>query len=89
MNITDKIKTARTNKGLSQKEIAIGFDQAQYSLIENGKTNLSFSVIEKIACTLSELFNTDEDEKKGIYATIDGLATKKKLKQTRFYALAI
>ena len=50
MNIADKIKTARTNKGLSQKEIAItiGIDQAQYSRIESGKVEPTLSSLEKM-----------------------------------------
>ena len=55
--------------GLSQKEVVICDDiaKAQFSRIENGKTDPSYSTIEKIAkamgCTLSELFNTYEDVK--------------------------
>ena len=65
-NIADKIKTARTNKGLSQKEIAItiGIDQAQYSRIESGKVEPTLSSLEKIAEALEvrvvEFFNDDE-----------------------------
>ena len=83
-----------------------------------GKTDPSYSTIEKIAkamdCTLSELFNHNEEEfkeihvmdkslmekvsildnleekeKLGIYAIIDGLATKQKLKQTLTNALLL
>ena len=82
------------------------------------KTDPSYSTIEKIAkamdCTLSELFNHNEEEfkeihvmdkslmekvsildnleekeKLGIYAIIDGLATKQKLKQTLTNALLL
>lgn len=66
MNIADKIKTTRTNKGLSQKEIAItiGIDQAQYSRIESGKVEPTLSSLEKIAEALEvrvvEFFNDDE-----------------------------
>lgn len=54
MNIGDKIKTFRTNKGLSQKEVAlsIGIDQAQYSRIESGKVEATVSSLEKIAQAL-------------------------------------
>ncbi len=57
---------ARTNKGLSQKEIAItiGIDQAQYSRIESGKVEPTLSSLEKIAEALEvrvvEFFNDDE-----------------------------
>lgn len=51
MNIADKIKAIRTDKGLSQKEIAlsVGIDQAQYSRIESGKVEPTLSSLEKIA----------------------------------------
>jgi transcriptional regulator with XRE-family HTH domain len=119
MGLGEQIKKVRLAKGLSQKEVVIGADieKAQFSRIENDKTDPSYSTIEKIAkamgCTLSELFNTgeelkdvhsmykslmekviilenlEEDEKKGIYSIIDGLATKQKLKQTLSNALAL
>lgn len=63
MNIGNKIKLFRTNKGISQKEIAlsIGIDQAQYSRIENGKVEPTLSSLEKIADALeikiAELFS--------------------------------
>ena len=55
--------------GLSQKEVVIGDDieKAQFSCVENGKTDPSYLTTEKITkalgCTLSELFNTNEDVK--------------------------
>lgn len=66
MNIGEKIKAVRTAKKLSQKEVAISLnmDPAQYSRIENGKSDPYFSTIEKIAkalgIQLSELFNSEE-----------------------------
>lgn len=63
MTIGDKIKIFRTNKGLSQKEVAvsIGIDQAQYSRIESGKVEPTLSSLEKIADALGvkvgEFFN--------------------------------
>ena len=41
--------------------------------------------MEKVAI----LENLDEDEKKGIYSIIDGLATKQKLRQTLSNALLL
>jgi len=67
MHIGEQIKRIRTAKGLSQKEVisAAGLDKAQYSRIENGKTDPYFSTIEKIAkamgLSLSELFATSDD----------------------------
>lgn len=66
MSIGDKIRKVREAKGLSQKQVALslGMDQAQYSRIENGKTDPSFSNVTKIAkalgVDLSELFKSDE-----------------------------
>ena len=66
MIIGAKIKKVREAKGLSQKEVALSLkmDPAQYSRIEHGKTDPSFSSIEKIAkalgVELSDLFKADE-----------------------------
>ncbi len=119
MSLGELIKKVRLAKGLSQKEVVMSanIEKAQFSRIENNKTDPSFSTIEKIAnamgCTMAELFSTgedikdinsfsksilekvsilehlDEDEKKGIYSIIDGLATKQKLKQTLSNALSL
>lgn len=67
MHIGEQLKRLRTAKGLSQKEVivAAGLDKAQYSRIENGKTDPYFSTIEKIAkalgLSLSELFATSDE----------------------------
>jgi len=56
----------REAKGMSQKEVAtaLKMDASQYSRIENGKTDPSFTIVVKIAkalgVTLSELFRADE-----------------------------
>jgi transcriptional regulator with XRE-family HTH domain len=51
MSIGNNIKKVRAAKDLSQKEVAVScnIDPAQYSRIETGKTDPSFSTIEKIA----------------------------------------
>ncbi|AWM14195.1 XRE family transcriptional regulator [Flavobacterium sediminis] len=60
------LKRVREAKGLSQKELAglLDMPQPQYSRIENGKTDPSFTVVYRIAnalnVSLSELFNADE-----------------------------
>ncbi|SRX75242.1 HTH-type transcriptional regulator DdrOP3 [Aequorivita antarctica] len=69
MKIGDNIKRIREVKGLSQKEVitAIGMGAAQYSRIENGKTDPSISTVEKIAkalgISMAELFTGVEDLK--------------------------
>lgn len=67
MNIGENIKRIRTAKNLSQKEVTINakLDTAQYSRIENGKTDPSVNTLERIAkalgVSLSDLFAaTDE-----------------------------
>ncbi len=67
MNIGENIKRIRTAKKLSQKEVigVASLDAAQYSRIENGKTDPTVTTLEKIAkalgVSLSELFaSTDE-----------------------------
>lgn len=67
MTIGEQIKKIRLAKGLSQKEVTMTakLDKAQYSRIENGKTDPSISTVERIAkalgISLAELFvNTEE-----------------------------
>lgn len=65
MNIGENIKRIREAKKLSQKEVitAIGMGAAQYSRIENGKTDPSVSTLERVAqalgVELAELFTAD------------------------------
>lgn len=62
MDISSNIKRIREAKNLSQKEVisAIGMGAAQYSRIENGKTDPSVSTLVKIAkalgVSMAELF---------------------------------
>jgi transcriptional regulator with XRE-family HTH domain len=58
------MKAIRTNKKLSQKEVAqnIGIPQTEYSNIENGKIEPTLSMLEKITeyfgVPITELFET-------------------------------
>ena len=69
MNVGDNIKRIRIAKELSQKEVLTlaNLDPAQYSRIENGKTDPSINTLERISkalgVTLSELFNTTDNLK--------------------------
>ena len=69
MDLGEQIKRIRTAKGLSQKEVLniSGLDKAQLSRIENGKTDPSFTTLEKIAkalgISISELFATTDEIK--------------------------
>lgn len=66
IELSKTLRRVREAKGLSQKELAglIDMAQAQYSRIESGKTDPSFSTVVKIVkalgLNLSELFNADE-----------------------------
>jgi transcriptional regulator with XRE-family HTH domain len=69
MIIGESIKRIRVAKNLSQKEVIIAakLDAAQYSRIENGKTDPSVSTLEKISkalgISLAELFTSSEETK--------------------------
>ena len=69
MDIGENIKRIRKVKNLTQKEvfIAAGMDSAQYSRIENSRTDPSVNTLEKIAkalgVSLSEIFTKEEDIK--------------------------
>lgn len=69
MDLGEQIKRIRTAKGLSQKEVlnTSGLDKAQFSRIENGKTDPSFSTLARIAkalgISLAELFATTDELK--------------------------
>lgn len=71
MDVSKNIKRIREVKKLSQKEVisAIGMGAAQYSRIENGKTDPSVGTMAKIAkalgVSMAELF-TDRDILKDI-----------------------
>ena len=66
MELGSLIKRVREAKGLSQKEVSLTckMDQAQYSRIERGKTDPSFSLVARIAqglgIELSDLFRADD-----------------------------
>jgi transcriptional regulator with XRE-family HTH domain len=68
MNVGQNIRRVRTNKNMSQKELTaiINMGSAQYSRIENGKTDPSVSTLERIAkalgVSLSELFISEEKD---------------------------
>ena len=66
MNLGENIKKIREAKGFTSKEVAISckMDPAQYSRIENNKTDPAFSSLVKIAKSLgvsvAELFSADD-----------------------------
>lgn len=90
MNIGERIKICRTNKGLSQKEVAlnVGIDQAQYSRIESSKVEPTISSIEKIAealnISVSDLFSEDKSIDINSYdkSIIDRLKLLEELEET-------
>jgi len=56
MDLGDTLKKVREAKGLSQKELAGLLDmlQPQYNRIESGKTDPSFTTLERIAKALGD-----------------------------------
>jgi transcriptional regulator with XRE-family HTH domain len=66
MNLGSNIRKIREAKGLSSKEVALSckMDPAQYSRVENNKTDPALSSLVKIAkalgVTVAELFTADE-----------------------------
>ncbi len=76
MDIAKNIKRIRKLKNLSQKQIAmeIGIAQAQYSIIESGKTVPTIPTLEKIAKVLEisiiEFFNDPNSKDEEINLSI-------------------
>jgi transcriptional regulator with XRE-family HTH domain len=66
MNLGQSLRKIREAKGLAQKEVAIAakMDTGQYSRIEGGKTDPSFSAVVRMAkalgVELTELFQANE-----------------------------
>ena|SRR6056297_285144 len=88
MEVAQRIKQIRKAKNLSQKEVtaAIAMGTAQYSRIENGKTDPSISTLEKIAqalgVTLAELFADNEQLTAEVNSTDKTLMEKVKLMES-------
>ncbi|HLV23767.1 MAG TPA: helix-turn-helix transcriptional regulator [Moheibacter sp.] len=67
MNLTEKLRKYREEKGYTQESMAhnIGVSYGTYSNMENGKTDIRFSLLEKCAKTLNiSLFELLPDEYK-------------------------
>ena len=66
MNIGEKLKKIRTQRNMSQKEVAItvGIDRAQYSRFESGKVEPTLPTLRKLSealqVKLADLFSEDE-----------------------------
>lgn len=66
MKLSNAVKKVREAKGMTQKEVALALkmDASQYSRIENGRNDPSFTVVTKIAkalgVTVAELMQADE-----------------------------
>jgi transcriptional regulator with XRE-family HTH domain len=99
MNIGDNIKKIRVAKNLSQKEVTVSanLDTAQYSRIENGKTDPSVNTLEKIAnalgVSLADLFSATEELKeinsydKSIMEKVTLMETLNKLEKQTIYTM--
>ncbi|MGS0749225.1 helix-turn-helix domain-containing protein [Halpernia sp. GG3] len=68
MQISEKIKQLRKDKGLQQKQVAIdvGLDQSNYNKIENGRREPSLEVLQKLSAildvSLDDLVNPEDSK---------------------------
>jgi transcriptional regulator with XRE-family HTH domain len=93
------IKKVREAKGFSQKEVALAskIDNSNYSKIEGGKTDPSFSSVVKIAAALNvplhdlfkaeELFNEVNSFDKSLMEKMSLVEQLDKKEKTAFYAV--
>jgi transcriptional regulator with XRE-family HTH domain len=85
MQIGEKIKQIRKDKGLQQKQVAIdvGLDYSNYNKIENGHREPSLEVLQKLSTILGtsidELVNA-EDTKKPSVVTVEDKTISEKIK---------
>ena len=85
MQISEKIKQLRKDKGLQQKQVAIdvGLDQSNYNKIENGRREPSLEVLQKLSAildvSLDDLVNP-EDSKKPSAVTIEDKTISEKIR---------
>ncbi len=85
MQIGEKIKQIRKDKGLQQKQVAIdvGLDQSNYNKIENGRREPSLEVLQKLSAILDvsidELVNA-EDSKKPSAVTVEDKTISEKIR---------
>ncbi|CAF3647496.1 unnamed protein product [Rotaria socialis] len=66
MEVGEKIKQIRKNKGLQQKVVAleVGLDQSNYNKVENGHREPSLEVLQKLSAVLGvsidEILSTED-----------------------------
>lgn len=83
MEIGEKIKQIRKDKGLQQKAVAleVGLDQSNYNKVENGKREPSLEVLQKLSTILGvsidELLSPENNKKPSIVTIEDKTISEK------------
>jgi transcriptional regulator with XRE-family HTH domain len=83
MEVGEKIKQIRKDKGLQQKAVAleVGLDQSNYNKVENGKREPSLEVLQKLSTILDvsidELLSPENNKKPSIVTVEDKTISEK------------
>jgi transcriptional regulator with XRE-family HTH domain len=83
MEVGEKIKQIRKDKGLQQKAVAleVGLDQSNYNKVENGKREPSLEVLQKLSTILGvsidELLSPENNKKPSVVTVEDKTISEK------------
>ncbi len=83
MEVGEKIKQIRKDKGLQQKAVAleVGLDQSNYNKVENGRREPSLEVLQKLSTILGvsidELLNPENNKQPSIVTVEDKTISEK------------
>ena len=83
MEVGEKIKQIRKDKGLQQKAVAleVGLDQSNYNKVENGKREPSLEVLQKLSIILGvsidELLSPENNKKPSVVTVEDKTISEK------------
>lgn len=83
MEVGEKIKQIRKDKGLQQKAVAIevGLDQSNYNKVENGRREPSLEVLQKLSAILGvsidELLSSENNKKPSLVTVEDKTISEK------------
>jgi transcriptional regulator with XRE-family HTH domain len=83
LEVGEKIKQIRKDKGLQQKAVAleVGLDQSNYNKVENGKREPSLEVLQKLSIILGvsidELLSPENNKKPSVVTVEDKTISEK------------
>lgn len=83
MEVGEKIKQIRKDKGLQQKEVAleVGLDQSNYNKVENGRREPSLQVLQKLSAILGvsidELLSPENNKQPAVVTVEDKTLSEK------------